>query len=642
MFIFVVNVYLCHELFFLHYSKFLGSIEAAFISISRYVIQNSRDLTWFPLWYGGIPYQNTYPPLLHWIVAGAAQLTRTCPAHAHHLVTAFFYCLAPVSIYALVLRLSRSQTASFGAGLFYSLIAPSAFLAGSVLGDLRTPLGPRRLQALVVYGEGPHITALALIPLALLCLDVAVARRKPAYSVLAAFSMAAVALTNWLGAFALALAVASYLLANHQRLRTWLTTSGIGVLAYLLACPWIPPSTIRAIQFNAQTIGGDYTKIYSRLPSRLAILAICLLGLKYLFHRFKTAHQIQFAVFYAVLTGTITLAAEWFKFYLVPQPERYHLDMDQGIVLAVFCAVGTIVIAIPRWFQAVAILILVFAADSQVHRIRRFARDWIQPIDMTATSEYRIAKWFDANMNGARVMAAGSTSYWMNAFTDTPQLGGGFDQGVVNRQARIAHYIILSGENAGERDAEISILWMRAFGIQAVAVGGSPYSNPGKFDGILPLVWQEREARIYHVPQRSASLAHVVRREDLVSRAPIHGLDVGGIRKYVAALEDPTLPAPDFRWTSRHTAEITANLHAGQLLSVQESYHPGWRATVNGSRRRVTFDSLGLMVIEPDCDGPCVVELMYDGGVEMRIAHWLSLLALLGSGTIAVVSRPHS
>ncbi|MDQ6664664.1 MAG: hypothetical protein M3Z23_09755 [Acidobacteriota bacterium] len=638
----MVNVYVCHELYFLQYSKFLGSIEAAFISISRYVIQNWHDLTWFPLWYGGIPYQNTYPPLLHWIVAGAAQLLRTSPAHAHHLVTAFFYCLAPVSIYALVLRLSRSQTAAFGAGIFYSLIAPSAFLARSVLGDLGTPLGPRRLQVLIVYGEGPHITALALIPLAILCLDVAMASRKPAYSVLAAFSMAAVALTNWLGAFALALAVASYLLANYRNVRTWLATAGIGLLAYLLACPWIPPSTIRVIQFNAQTIGGDYTKIYSRLPGRLAILAVCLLGLKYFFHRFKTTAQIQFAVFYAVLTGTITLTAEWFKIYLVPQPERYHLDMDQAFVLALFCAFGAITIAIPRWFQAAAILVLVFAAYSQVHRIRRFSHDWIQPIDMTATSEYRIAKWFDANMNGARVMAAGAASYWMNAFTDTPQLGGGFDQGVVNPRDRMAHYIILSGENAGELDAEISILWMRAFGIQAVALGGRPFTNPRKFDSILPLVWREKEASIYRVPQRSASLAHAVRRENLVTRAPIHGLDVSEIRKYDAALEDPTLPAADFRWTSRHSAAVTATLSSGQLLSVQESYHTGWRAAVNGSRKKVTFDGLGLMVIEPDCNGPCVVELMYDGGVEMRIAGWLSLLALLGSGTIAVVSRPHS
>ncbi|MDQ2898674.1 MAG: hypothetical protein M3Y07_02610, partial [Acidobacteriota bacterium] len=367
-----------------------------------------------------------------------------------------------------------------------------------------------------------------------------------------------------------------------------------------------------------------------------------LLCLKYFFHRFETAAQVQFATFYALLTGSITLLAEWFKIYLVPQPERYHLDMDQAFVLALFCVLGTVSIAIPRRVKVAAILLLIFAASSQVHRIRRFARDWIQPIDMTATSEYRIAKWFDRNMNGARVMAAGSTSYWMNAFTDTPQLGGGFDQGVVNPQDRVAQYIVLSGENAGERDAEISILWMRAFGIQAVAVGAEPFRNPRKFDGILPLLWREGAAGIYRVPQRSASLAHVVRREDLVSRAPIHGLDVSEIRKYDAALDDPTLPAAEFRWTSRHSAEITASMLPGQLLSVQESYHFGWRAAVNGSTRTIISDSLGLMAIEPDCTGQCVVELTYDGGWEMRIARWLSLLALIASGTIAVVPRPDS
>src|ERR1051326_216812 len=32
-------------------------------------MHNAGDLTCFPLWYNGIPCQDTYPPLLHWIVA---------------------------------------------------------------------------------------------------------------------------------------------------------------------------------------------------------------------------------------------------------------------------------------------------------------------------------------------------------------------------------------------------------------------------------------------------------------------------------------------------------------------------------------------------------------------------------------------
>src|SRR5438477_2072771 len=160
----------------------MGSIEAAYVSISRYMIENWRDLSWFPLWYGGIPFQNTYPPLLHAIVACVAVWLRMSPALAHHAVTAFFYCLGPMALYALAVRLTRSRWYGFWAGLLYSIISPSAFLIGNVRTDLGGFLGLRRFHVLVLYGEGPHVTALALLPMTLWCLDLALDKRRPFYS----------------------------------------------------------------------------------------------------------------------------------------------------------------------------------------------------------------------------------------------------------------------------------------------------------------------------------------------------------------------------------------------------------------------------------------------------------------------------
>src|SRR5262249_23711018 len=76
--------------------------------------------------------------------------------------------------------------------------------------------------------------------------------------------------------------------------------------------------------------------------------------------------------------------------------------------------------------------------------------------------------------------------------------------------------------------------------------------------------------------------------------------------------------------TNRHTAQITGEVSPNQLLSVQVNYHPGWRAEVNGSPRRISKDGLGLMTIETACAGACMIKLSYDGGVEMRIARALS------------------
>ena len=143
---------------------------------------------------------------------------------------------------------------------------------------------------------------------------------------------------------------------------------------------------------------------------------------------------------------------------------------------------------------------------------------------------------------------------------------------------------------------------MKAFGIDAVAVSGPKsreayrdYRNPRKFDGLLPEAWRDGDDVIYRVPRRSAGLAHVVRRGDLAARQPVNGIDIEPVRPYVAALEDASLPLATMTWRSRHEAVISARMEKAEILSVQISYHPGWKASVGGQPRRVYGDNLGQL-----------------------------------------------
>ena len=212
--------------------------------LARWARENWNDLTWFPLWYGGIPYHNTYPPLLHLIVAAVSALLGLTPAHAYHAVTAVFYSLGPVTLYWLALRLCGSRAYSFAAGLFYSLISTSTLLIPGVRHDAGGFWGPRRLQAMVQYGEGPHVAALTLLPLAIVLLSHGFEKRRPVWWLAAALGLAAVALTNWLGAAALAMAVAAWLLARQEGVwwRNWLKAWAWPSPAYAIASPGIPPS----------------------------------------------------------------------------------------------------------------------------------------------------------------------------------------------------------------------------------------------------------------------------------------------------------------------------------------------------------------------------------------------------------------
>lgn len=627
-----LNFYFSKELFTLEYSQFMGSIEASFISISRYMIDNWRDLTWYPLWYGGIPFQNTYPPLLHAIVALSAVALHISPAQAHHGVTAFFYCLGPIALYALALRLTGSRWCGFWIGLVYSIVAPSYFLMPSVRAAMGGDFSLRRLHVLVVYGEGPHIASVAMLPLAILFLDSALSKGHARRYILAAAMLTAIVLSNWIGALALAIAVFAYLLArsgSEGLLRFWLQATGIGALAYALACSWIPPSTIQTIRSNAQLVAGNYTQTYRKLPVYSAAGIFLALVLKWVMQRRKVAWPIQFAALFAILISALPLTWEWYGIAIVPQPYRYHIEMDLAICLATVYGLYLLIAKMQPHHQKIIAAVLLMLCVWFARLDRRHARRMIKPIDIRQTVEYQTARWFENTIHGGRVFAPGTISYWMNAFADTSQIGGGFDQGLVLPTQAMAEYQLLSGENAGAKGAEIAMIWLKAYRIQAIAVGGKPFLHAERFRD-----WDQAarfgETTVFWVPGQTGSLAHVVPRASTVRALPINGIDVDPLRDYVRALDDPNLPSANFHWTSRHSAEIQAILARDQVVSVQIAYHPGWHASANGQACPLRSDGLGLTVVEPKCVGPCTVQLNYDGGWEMLIARTVSWSSIVG------------
>jgi hypothetical protein len=42
-------------------------------------------------------------------------------------------------------------------------------------------------------------------------------------------------------------------------------------------------------------------------------------------------------------------------------------------------------------------------------------------------------------------------------------------------------------------------------------------------------------------------------------------------------------------------------------------------------------DKLGFLAVVPNCSGDCTISLHYDGGIEMKVAHWINWIAVIGS-----------
>jgi hypothetical protein len=652
--LFLLNAYVCRGLFGVEYLRHMGSIEAAYIGISRYMLAHWRDFSWFPAWYAGIPAQNSYPPLLHWIVALVAFLRGISPAHAHHWVTALFYCFGPITLFALTLRLSGSPRAAFLAGVLYSTLSPSEWLMPAI-GRATGQFHPERLTALVYYGEGPHVTALTLLPLAILFLYLALESKRAPYFALAALSFASVALTNWLAALGLALGVVAYVLAKQIPSKVFVRDLAyivfLAVTAYCLASPWIPPSTIAAIQTNSQWIGGDYSHTGAALLRWMPATLLILLILKRILRR--TPAHLQFAVFFALLTALPPLAITWANAAIVPQPERYHLEMELALALLAGLLLDAGLRGMSRRFSdrsaLLATVALLLALVWPVKSYRHYARDTlIRTIDITTTSEWRTAQWLNQHWNGGRVLLPGSSAFWLTAFSDTPEIDGGFAQGVTIPVYAMARYEIGTAEAAGSHAAEIAILWFKALGVQAVAVSGPgstevfrDFSHPDEFEGVLQPLWRDRGDVLYSVGA-PASLAHVAAASDLVTVTPVNGIDVTPLRPYVAALENPRYPAASFEWTSLHSARIQTDLPQKSVVSIQISWSAGWHAKINGRPLHVHKDGLGFMYIVPNAAGPASISIDYDGGAEMIVARWISrvALALLGLACVLSWRRP--
>lgn len=631
--LFAVNVWICHDLFTTEFLAHMGSIESTHIALGRWVAEHPFDLTWFPLWYGGVPFLNTYPPIGPATTALLSTVLGLSPALAYHANTAAYYCLGPVLLFLLAYVVTRAVWPSFLAALVYSVFSPTVLVTPEVARDMGGVGGPRRFQALVLWGEGPHIISLTLIPLAIAALHWAIEKPNLKRIWLAAMAVALVPLTNWIGTVGLAAAVFAYLLATIGR--SWRRTLGlsaiIGVLAYAMASPWIPPSSIVDFQRNAQNAMGQFAMGAPQIGLWGILLVLTLLCLAAA-RKLRFPPILQFGLVYFLLMAGVTISRTRFGVYALPQPERFHLEAEIGAVLfgafAVYYAVRRLR---PDAVAAVTAAACVAVALQAVN-YRSYARNWIRPVDISTTIEYQVANWARKYLPGERVFAEGSVRFWLNVFSDNPQVGGGSDQAMVNMELPHLKYAVPFTEGNGEETSWL----LKAMGVSAIVVGGPnsrdsyrDYHDPGKFEGVFPELWRDGDDIIYGVPGRAASLAHVILPEHVVEQRPPALDRPVELLPYINAIEDRSLPFAELVWRSFHEAVITADMNPPQVLSVQVAYHPSWRATANGAPAAIRRDGLGQMIVEPDCGGPCEIRLLYDPGAERHVTSAAAGLAFL-------------
>ena len=630
-----LNAYICQEAFFTESTGHWYSMHGDWLAMARLIGLHWLTPRWWPYWGGGAPIEYAYAPLIPAATALIARLLHLSLPLAFHALTGLVYCLGPVLLYVASWRMFRAPGYSFAAALAYSLLSPAQLFVPDAGFHAADALGARRMYLAFDWDDLPHMTSLALFPIAVLLLARALERRRPMDACIAALPMASMMLANMFGVVLVAIATVTVPLAVERRFgpRLFLRAVLIAAAAYLVVCPWLPPSLLLAIRRVALLDGEADT-----LPHNLEALAVvgAMSAIVWLIARRRAVEwPLRWLLLFTCPAVLIPTLAQYWGPHFVPQPGRYKFELELALAwLCVFALRPLIQRLPPRARVALAILLAALAAGQTVSH-RQIAKEMLRPVNVAASLEYRSAKWVEANLPGQLVMMSGSMASWLDTFTDEPQVFGQSYATAMNLMEPIAIYTLFNDENAGDRAAEYSLLWLEALGAQAVAVPGprspdawKPFLHPRKFEGLLPVLWHEDDTTIYRVPQVSRWLAHVMLPAQLVWHRPVNGLDVDELRTYVAALEDSTAPLATLEWQGPNRAVVRARLEQSEVISTQINYHPGWHARVAGRARRVYADGLGFMAIDPQCAGDCEIALVFDGGLESKIC-WAESAAVI-------------
>jgi hypothetical protein len=628
-----INAYICRELFTAQ-AAHMNSMHGFWVGIAKRGGDSWLHSNWWPFWDCGIPSEFTYAPLIPLLISawsGARGITHEL---AFQSVTGFIYCLAALSLFLMAWLMTRAPGCSFLAALIYSLTSPTQLIVPDAEFAWRHFWDSRRLYLVAVWDDTPHLTAIALLPMVILFLTLAIRKRRPAYYVILVLLIALMALASDFAPIEV-LTVAFCMIAvlpSQDYGRNTVLVISIGLFAYAIVAPFLSPSMLLAIRKASANAEGGWT------AGSLTALAIVMLGWIVLWRALQhwtTDWRLRFFALFAYLTSSVPVIGAYLHRQFLPQPGRYKLEME--LALALLVAFGLRSVFGKAWpALKVALLLLFFAlAGEQIVSHRQFARNILQPADATQTIEYRTAAWASQNLPGVRVMLPGSIAQWANDFTDVWQFSGSSWSQAYNQAQQRGLASIYNGGDTPQQDARAALDWLGAFGVGAIAVSGTnsqeywkPFTHPAKFEGLLPVLWREADVTIYRVPQRTASLAHVVNETAIVSHSPAGPRDTEEIEKYVAALNDPSLPAADFHWAGPNSIQIRTMAGAGQAISVQVSYHPGWHAKSGNRMIEVRRDGLGLMWLRPECSGLCEIQLDYDGGWQLRVCRYISFTAM--------------
>jgi hypothetical protein len=199
-------------------------------------------------------------PLVPGLTAACAAARSIPHTIAFQSVTGFFYCLLPVTVFLMAWLLTRAPGYSFLAGLFYSLVAPIQLVVADDHFSWIRFWDARRFYLAVVWDETPHFAALTFLAPVILFLSLSIQKRRLAYYVASAISIALAVLASAFGPIMVAMAALCllFVLRREDYKSNIAITTAIGAFAYAISAPLVSPSVTLAMRDSSASSEGGW------------------------------------------------------------------------------------------------------------------------------------------------------------------------------------------------------------------------------------------------------------------------------------------------------------------------------------------------------------------------------------------------
>src|SRR5207302_657398 len=162
-----------------------------------------------------------------------------------------------------------------------------------------------------------------------------------------------------------------------------------GLIAYSIIAPFLPPSMLLAIHRASASAEGGWS---AGSVTALAIVTLGWIILWRVIERWTTDWHLRFFAIFAYLTSSVPVIAAYLHRQFLPQPGRYKLEMEMAIALLMAFALRSVIEKAPPALKAGLLFLFLALAAEQIVSHRQYAKNILQPADLTQTIEYRTAE----------------------------------------------------------------------------------------------------------------------------------------------------------------------------------------------------------------------------------------------------------